>query len=99
MKRLSPKLVQTASGNLAHWCPGCGALHTLDRRMHTWDGNPEEPTVDQAAIHTFGPYFARPATQKVCAYILAQGRLTYLPQTTHPLRRTTVDLPDLPEFV
>lgn len=89
VKKLSDKLLQYDSGELAWWCPGCETLHTVEPgKSMKWNGNTELPT--------FTPSIN---TNQVCHCFIKRGRILYLGQSQHDLVGLTVDLPDIPAGV
>lgn len=93
MQRLSSKLV-LLGGEPTHWCPGCKQVHRIDVNAPnkysgarwTFDGNVDSPTF-HPSINIVGR----------CHYFLKGGKLQFLPDCTHDLKGTTVDLPDFPK--
>lgn len=86
MKPLSRKLC-TLVGEPAHWCPGCGCLHSPSSPAGwAWDGDAERPTFTPAM---------RQGVQ--CHYTLTAGVLQFFSDCTHELAGQAVPLPDLPE--
>lgn len=88
-------------------CPGCQAAHMIrmrGRNPWTWNGNAEHPTFTPSVLVTWTEpsddpaLFDDPAHDKrmVCHSFITNGRIQFLPDSTHSLAGHTVDLPDLP---
>ncbi len=70
------------------FCPGCGCAHQCDTRW-TFNGDREKPTFrNSVLIH------AHPPSRPRCHSYVTDGRIQFLPDSTHALSGKTVDLPD-----
>ena len=91
--------------SLMFMCPGCkvwgaSGLHILpvnvsgsiDRPSWTWDGNLELPTLSPSILSHY-----RDGDR--CHSFLRNGLFEFLADSTHPLAGTTVDIPDLEEWM
>lgn len=75
-----------------HFCPGCAKLHRLPSEGWTFNGDLDKPTFAPSFKHSWGA----PAN-KVCHYIVTDGRIFYCGDSTHALAGQTIDFPDLPD--
>lgn len=92
---LGPHLRMVALGVLAHWCPACDRAHLLemghrDSRKIDWDHDTKRPTFTPDIRHQVGDV--------TCHYRITDGRVEFLPDSTHILAGRTVDLPVYPPF-
>jgi hypothetical protein len=76
-------------GNYVFYCPGCDDLHVTDNSI-TFDGDDFAPT--------FKPSFYDWDSSGVCHIQIQQGRLHYLPDSTHSLVEQTVPMAPLPKW-
>ncbi len=95
---MGDKLLETTNPDGSHYswvfmCPGCKAPHQCDTRW-TFNGDHERPTfrasvlvhaVDDAEVN-----YHRPR----CHSFVTDGRIQFLPDSTHPLAGQTVDILD-----
>jgi hypothetical protein len=69
-------------------CPGCDAPHQVDDRW-TFNGDQEKPTFrNSVLLHEDRAHGYR------CHSYVTDGRIQFLPDSTHALKGQTVDLPD-----
>ena len=107
MGQVSSKLRRVAGG-YAHWCPGCGEMHSIaveqpfpNGARWTFDGNFDAPTFSPSVNITTGPAGDGDPDDKAerCHYFLRHGHLQFCGDSTHVLAGQTVPLPDLPPHV
>lgn len=95
------RFLRKITDGYAHWCPGCKCLHGI---------NVEKPR-NNGAIWKFSQNFTAPTFEpsvkisahdptdgykEICHYWLREGKLSYLPDSTHEYAGITIDLPPLP---
>lgn len=87
---------------LSVMCPGCGHPHTMTLipnpggRGWAFDGDLVRPTVTPSlSVNARGKYHVDGA--HVCHSWIKNGRIRFLPDTTHRLSGREVDLPPYPE--
>lgn len=85
-------------------CPGCTQMHAIrvaprdggslpgDGPVWTWNGSLEKPSVQPSLLVRWTEGEAR--TPMVCHSFIADGRIQFLGDCTHPLAGQTVDLPE-----
>jgi hypothetical protein len=78
------------------WCPGCDDLHGVEVEQSAptawqWDGNLESPTISPS-IKCMGH-------KGICHSFVRNGQWEFLSDCYHSLAGTTVDLPDLPDWI
>jgi Family of unknown function (DUF6527) len=110
MGQLSPYLRNVERG-YAHWCPGCGEMHTIFVPGWTFDGNVTKPTFNPSVKITgketvkdangeWTGDWVRDASGKAkdqcCHYFLHAGILKFQGDCTHALKGQEVPLPALP---
>ena len=76
-----------------HWCPGCKGVHLIHTETDNhcnarwaFDGNVESPTFTPS-INIVGH----------CHYFIRAGQIQFCADSSHELKGTTVELPDMPE--
>lgn len=112
MGQVSSKLRRTDRG-YAHWCPACGEMHTVFNNW-SFDGKLECPTFSpsvkitgvRAKLDERGEWhgeFEHNAEGKAipwcCHYNITAGKIVFHNDCTHSFKSTTIDLPDLPEWM
>ena len=99
-------------GRLSIWCPGCGQGHQIGidgPDAWTWDGNRVRPTISPSILSWPNRKLIDPdlegdaltAPENVtstprCHSFVRDGRIEFLPDSTHALAGQTVDLPPWP---
>jgi hypothetical protein len=98
MALLGRKLVMQDDGQLAHWCPACGRLHAVQVRGDDtvahwdWNGDAERPSLAPSVrIRRW-----RGRREMICHYILRDGVIVFLADSSHILIGRCVPLPDVP---
>lgn len=104
MSALSNILRSVEGGGVMFWCPGCDRAHRVtvgEGGGPRWgyNGDPQRPTFTPSVRVTYngddaGQDGAPPA---ICHSFVADGRIQYLADCTHPLAGQTVDLPEWPK--
>src|SRR6185312_17056024 len=103
------RFLRRVQGGYAHWCPGCGEVHTI---FDNWgfNGNVEIPTFTPSVKVTGkrkeydadGKWtgWTRDANGNAidhcCHYFLTNGQLQFCGDSMHELAGKTVPLPELP---
>lgn len=96
-----------AEGNRVHFlCPGCdkphGIYHSNDKGW-IWNGDLERPTFHPSVLikrtmgnwkHADDPDYEE--HDEVCHSFVTDGKIDFLPDSTHDLSGQTVDLPPWP---
>lgn len=87
---------------VGHWCPGCACAHVfyvgrVKRPSWTFNEHPERPTFSPS-MRTFVPADSEEGTpeQTLCHYILTDGVINFLPDSTGHALRGEVPLPPFP---
>ncbi len=75
-----------SKGYMIH-CPACGCGHQCDSRWE-FNGDFDKPTFRPSLLTSGGSQQGR------CHSYITDGRIEYLPDSTHELAGKTVDLPD-----
>lgn len=103
-----PRCSPATGGQVLFWCPGCQEGHAIGVPAWTWNGNEDAPTFHPSVkAEGFqwapGEPFHRPTHAgvpnggvTVCHSFVTDGRIQFLPDSTHALAGTTVDLPEWP---
>ena len=96
------KKVETVGGGVYAWeifCPGCKDTHALRMKQQRgqegcWDfnGDHDKPTFDPS-LKVRG-YCGPEMPNGVCHSWIKNGKIIFLPDSTHELAGQTVDLPD-----
>ncbi len=96
--------VNTNGSELFFWCPGCETVHGVTiEGDYRWNYNddPEHPTITPSIL--VNPHLTivdddllTTAMTPRCHSYITNGRIEYLPDSTHPLTGQTTDLPDWP---
>lgn len=71
-----------------HWCPACELEHPLPDSW-TFNGNELKPTFSPSFLQRFG-------RDRLCHYIITDGRIAYCSDSKHELAGQTIDMPPLP---
>lgn len=74
-------------------CLGCGYEHAFSLKPegnHTWNGDPNKPTISPSLLQNFTP-------GKTCHSFIKDGMIQYLSDCDHRLAGQTVELPEYPE--
>jgi hypothetical protein len=87
------------------WCPGCECLHqvAVNGQRNSlgatwgWNGSFDSPTFSPSVKVTWE--YGEGAERKAfcCHSFVNNGRIQFLPDSTHKLAGQTVDLPEIPE--
>ena len=89
------KLHRVEDNYYAFYCPGCeeNVAVPVKPRDHGWDwnGSVDSPTFFPSLLWNVGG--ANP-TRPICHSIVTNGRIQFLPDSTHKLAGQTVDIPD-----
>ena len=100
-----------AEGDRVHfWCPGCDDVHGIryGDGGWTWNGDLERPTFTPSVLiggtqwapsdGFYKPNHARvePGQRTTCHSFVTDGRIQFLPDSTHSLAGQTVELPEWP---
>jgi hypothetical protein len=86
--------VQAGERFVAFHCPGCEGGHELivtGRRAWKWNGSFERPTVKPSLLVNIG---GSNPTAPVCHSFITDGKIQFLPDSTHKLAGQTVEIPD-----
>lgn len=79
-------------------CPGCGWTHMLNtgpgRPRWTFNGDLDRPTLSPSINHR-QEFTAADRPARVCHSFVEDGRIRFLPDSTHQLAGQTVDLPEI----
>ena len=106
MSALSSKLRSLEGGRLMFWCPGCDGAHQVgigegDGPRWGYNGDPEAPTFTPSILVQYNGRDAgqdrgdgRLAPPAICHSFVTDGKIQFLPDSTHALAGQTVDLPD-----
>jgi len=86
----------------SHWCPGCEEYHLFstdkpNSRGAKWsfDGNEQKPSfAPSMKISVEWSKTDAAMKDETCHYFLTEGKLNYLPDTTHEFSGRTIDLPN-----
>lgn len=104
MGKLSRKLRSAEGGRVMFWCPGCDGAHMVrvegeGRPRWRFNGNQEQPTFSPSILVTYNGADAGvdDAPSAVCHSFVTDGKIRFLPDSTHALAGKTVDLPDFDE--
>lgn len=102
----------TDGSTVLFWCPGCSAAHSIVTPSWSWNGDEERPTFSPSVlVHPHQPLIdprlegdeltapANVTTTPRCHSFVRDGRIQYLPDSTHELAGQTVDLPDWNETI
>jgi hypothetical protein len=100
---LSP-ILRRAGQRLVFRCPGCDIWHIVsvdspDSPNWSWNGNVEQPTFQPSILVRTGravhPGFVREEGDppEICHSYVTDGRIQFLPDSTHALAGRTVDIP------
>lgn len=82
------------NGYVIFHCPGCGFFHACNidknRKIPCWDfnGDPEKPTLKPSVLVT------RPNTDNRCHLFMTDGKIQYLNDCSHELKRQTIEMED-----
>lgn len=99
------KFHKTKLGHIAFHCPGCNEIHIVDSRW-TFNENVNTPTISPSLLvryrHPKGHSNKNPAplgysgeyVEEVCHSFIKDGAIQFLPDCTHKMAGTTVDIPD-----
>jgi hypothetical protein len=68
-------------------CPGCGYIHALSPKIHTFNGDFDKPT--------FRPSVLYKPPMKQCHAFITDGMIQFLSDCDHSLAGQTVELPEL----
>ena len=93
MKKLSNKLAQGDDGSFWFMCPGCDSPVRIKGWL--WNNDPDHPTFSPSVLTTMPDG----ASGYRCHSFVRDGRIEFLGDCTHGLKRQTVDLPDLPDWL
>jgi len=78
-------------------CPGCDSVHQCDGRW-SFNGNVERPTFGPVMINgrpsSHSILVSRPHLNEVCHSFVTDGRISFVPDSTHALKGQEVELPD-----
>lgn len=74
-------------------CPGCDCIHAFDERW-SFNGDLERPTFMPSLLVRWAGGFGPERRERVCHSFVTDGRIQFLPDSTHHLAGQTVDLPD-----
>lgn len=75
------------------YCPGCKELHQCDTRWK-FNGDKERPTFRNSVLVSAVDNPAQGYHRPCCHSYVTDGRIEYLPDSTHAMAGQTVDLPD-----
>ena len=98
MQRMGRKLVSLDDGLLGHWCPACGRPHVVRVQGHdaherwAWNGDPDRPSLTPS----IRVRRLRGRRESICHYVLREGVLLYLADSSHIMIGRFVPLPDFP---
>lgn len=84
-----------AAGGKAFFCPGCDTVHCVNDAsgpQWSYNGDPVRPTFAPSILVTM-PMSGR---REICHSYVTNGRIRFLPDSTHALAGKTVDLPPWP---
>ncbi|OWV48227.1 hypothetical protein CDZ96_10445 [Mameliella alba] len=79
-------------------CPGCGWTHVLNtdsaqRPVWSFNGDVDRPTISPS-INAWREWGPERKTQR-CHSFVENGRIRFLPDSTHQLAGQTIDLPEI----
>lgn len=72
-------------------CPGCGYEHAFSAKVHTFNGDLNNPTIKPSLLQN------NPQNHHTCHSYITDGRIQFLGDCWHDLKGQTVDLPDYTE--
>jgi hypothetical protein len=87
---MSPAVVESINGRLVFKCPGCTREHAVPfSEQHGpvrwwWNGHLVRPSID--------PSFNTWSNKSRCHWVLREGSITFVSDSTHHLAGSTVDL-------
>lgn len=101
----SPTPAMVRVRRLWFWCPGCDQAHAVvveapaghGAPLWTWNGDEAAPTVQPSILVQMPETPQRSAIR--CHSFLEGGRLRFLPDSSHALNGSTVEPPELPDFL
>lgn len=107
MARLSPMLRSLQGGRVAFWCPGCERVHSVGVAapapvIWEWDGNADHPTFSPSLKVTYpanpdaDDAHAEWRAERICHSFIRDGKIQFLPDSTHALSGETVTIPCWP---
>lgn len=78
------------------FCPGCQCAHYFDTKIWTWNGDLNKPTVRASILTKWNTGWAEGFVGKdvVCHSFVTDGKIQFLPDSTHSLSGQIVDLVD-----
>lgn len=78
---------------LAYWCLGCGYEHVFSDKVHKFNGDYENPTIEPSLL------LSNPQQHRTCHSFIKGGKIQYLTDCWHHLAGQTVELPDVDEKI
>lgn len=94
------KLMQYGATAVMFWCPGCDGPHALGIKppgpVWIWNGSDAAPTFTPSVLSSYNGADADMADgiPSICHSFVTDGKIQFLPDSTHHLAGNTVDLPD-----
>lgn len=76
-----------AGQRIMYRCPGCGNIHSLDINMFNFNGNFLSPSITPTIQVVWG--------NNICHSQVHDGKITFLPDSTHDKAGQTLDLLDI----
>lgn len=86
--------IDTPSGRLLLWCPGCDELQQVSSKWE-WDGNRDAPTITGSILVMGG----RQGPDHRCHSFVRNGQWEFLTDSTHALAGQTVPMVPLPDYL
>lgn len=92
-----PKVKKLSNKNLLFYCPGCKAFIELNS-IWTFNNDYENPTF-RPSVKSWHDSYNRDGSIKKVDYIchswITDGKIQFLPDSTHELKDQTIELPDI----
>ena len=70
------------------FCNGCGYVHALSPKVHSFNGDFDKPTFTPSVLNNFSP-------DRICHSFITDGKIQYLGDCFHELKGQTIELPEL----
>lgn len=85
-------ITNATPGGVTHLfsCPGCDEYHGFAVPPHTFNGDPDKPTVRASLLSG-----SKGGAKYLCHSFITNGKIQFLSDCTHALAGQIVDLPDL----
>ena len=85
------KIIKSKDGKYMFRCPGCGGIHSINKKIWDFNDNLENPTIKPSILSKFTPQ-AKGMDKKICHSFVTNGKIKFLNDSTHNLAGETIEL-------